>query len=389
MPAKKRHNTKYPGVYFINSKVGTTGKPEKIYYIMYRKKGRLVEERAGYQFRDDMTPARAARLRGQRMEGKQKTNRERKDAAMAKKKAKASCWTISRLWAEYKRQTPGLKGIVTDENRFKNYLDGPFGDKEPKDIIQLDVDRMRIKLLKKRAPQTVKHILALLKRIINFGVKKGLCPTLSFTFQMPRVDNIKTEDLNPEQLARLMEAIEADPHRQVKAIFKMVLYTGMRKTELLRLHWKDVDFDRGFITIRDPKGGASQIIPMNDEARNLLKAHHRTTSPFVFPNPEGGQYKNIRYAVHRIRDNAGLPKDFRPLHGLRHVYASMLASSGQVDMYTLQRLMTHKSPIMTQRYAHLRDETLRKASGLAGDLINQAVSGARQDKVVNLESHKK
>jgi len=41
--------------------------------------------------------------------------------------------------------------------------------------------------------------------------------------------------------------------------------------------------------------------------------------------------------------------------GLRHVYASMLASSGQVDMYTLQKLLTHKSPAMTQRYAHLRD----------------------------------
>jgi integrase len=69
---------------------------------------------------------------------------------------------------------------------------------------------------------------------------------------------------------------------------------------------------------------------------------------------------------------AGLPSDFRPLHGLRHAYASMLASSGQVDMYTLQRLLTHKSPMMTQRYAHLRDETLRKASTLAGDIIEQA-----------------
>ena len=51
-----------------------------------------------------------------------------------------------------------------------------------------------------------------------------------------------------------------------------------------------------------------------------------------------------------------------PLHGLRHVFASTLASSGKVDMYTLQKLLTHKSPIMTQRYAHLRDDALKRAS---------------------------
>lgn len=78
---------------------------------------------------------------------------------------------------------------------------------------------------------------------------------------------------------------------------------------------------------------------------------------------------DINKQVNRIKKRAGLPPDFRALHGLRHVYASMLASSGQVDLYTLQKLLTHKSPQMTQRYAHLRDEALRKASDLAGDLI--------------------
>jgi len=70
-----------------------------------------------------------------------------------------------------------------------------------------------------------------------------------------------------------------------------------------------------------------------------------------------------------------IPKDFRPLHGLRHVYASMLASSGKVDMYTLQKLLTHKSPLMTQRYAHLRDDALKRASDLAGELIGKIVNG--------------
>ena len=46
-----------------------------------------------------------------------------------------------------------------------------------------------------------------------------------------------------------------------------------------------------------------------------------------------------------------------------------------MDLYTLQKLLTHKSAAMTQRYAHLRDDTLRRASDLAGDLIGQAMNG--------------
>jgi len=104
----------------------------------------------------------------------------------------------------------------------------------------------------------------------------------------------------------------------------------------------------------------------------LLENHPKTRSPYVFPGRGGRQLINISKAVNKIKTAAGLPKDFRPLHGLRHVYASILASSGQVDMYTLQKLLTHKDPKMTQRYAHLRDETLKRASNLAGELITNA-----------------
>ncbi|MBW2142596.1 MAG: tyrosine-type recombinase/integrase, partial [Deltaproteobacteria bacterium] len=83
---------------------------------------------------------------------------------------------------------------------------------------------------------------------------------------------------------------------------------------------------------------------------------------------------SVASQVNRIKKRAKLPKDFRPLHGLRHVYASTLASSGQVDLYTLQKLLTHKSPIMTQRYAHLRDETLKRASNLAGEMLGRTAT---------------
>jgi integrase len=45
----------------------------------------------------------------------------------------------------------------------------------------------------------------------------------------------------------------------------------MRRGELFKLRWEDVDFERGFIHIRDPKGGQDQVIPLNDAARSCLR----------------------------------------------------------------------------------------------------------------------
>jgi integrase len=111
---------------------------------------------------------------------------------------------------------------------------------------------------------------------------------------------------------------------------------------------------------------------MNEFARQLLLNRPRfRDSPYVFPGRQGKELIDINHALAEIKRAAGLPEDFRVLHGLRHVFASMLASSGQVDLYTLQKLLTHKSPIMTQRYAHLRDESLKRSSALAGNLVEE------------------
>lgn len=372
----QRHPTGRDGVYYI---IGTSakGKPEKIYYIRYRRNGKMIEEKAGRQYRDDMTPARAALIRDKRIEGEDISNRARREAEAAARLAEAERWTIQRLWDEYRGRRPDNKALAVDTNRFEKYLKDVFGAKEPAELIQLDIDRLRLTLLKRLAPQTVAHILGLLKRIVNFGTNKGLCCGPGFKIQLPRVSNEKTEDLTLEQLEALLREIENSEHTTGAALMKLALYTGMRRGEMFKLRWSDIDFERGFILLRDPKGGTDQRIPLNDEARKLLEAQPRTKgTPLVFPGRGGRQLQNIRWQVNAIKEAAGLPKDFRPLHGLRHVYASMLASSGRVDLYTLQRLLTHKTPRMTQRYAHLRDEALRAASTVAGDIISGAAEAA-------------
>lgn len=376
MGAIKRVKTKYPGVYYrVVNRIGGAGK-EKVYYVVFKQNGKVIEESVGRQFKDAMTPAKASVVRAKLIEGKQETKRERR-AEKARK-----VWNVEALWAEYKELKTVNKALETDDGRYWNYIHNQIGKKVSIELVPLDIERIRIGMQKSgKSPQTIKHVLALVKRIVNFGVDHGLCSGMNFKIKMPEVDNRVTEDLTPGQLASLLQAINEDSNKAAGKMMLLALFTGMRKTEMFKLQWRDINYHRGFILIRDPKGGKSQEIPLNERSRMLLKDWLKTPgSPFVFPGKDGSQRKTMAVPARRIRERAGLPKSFRPLHGLRHVYASMLASSGQVDMYTLQKLLTHKSPVMTQRYAHLRDEAMAKAANLAGDIIGQAIeSGAMEE----------
>jgi integrase len=372
MPSMKRVKTNYVGVYYI---VGTAigwGKPERIYYITYRRDGKLIEEKAGRQFSNAMTAAKASRIRAERIEGKQLSNKARRE-----EKEKDQGWTIKHLWAEYLSTKPKTKGYTVDDGRFKLHVEPSLGGKRLEDLAPLDLDRLRINLLKKKSPQTVKSCLGIIKRISNFAKNKRLCKGIDFKITMPKVTNVKTEFLTEDQLKKLLDAIEIDANPYAGPIMLTALYTGMRKSEILKLEWEDIDFEHRFIHIRDPKGGSDQKIPLNEQMRVVFDKLPRTHS-LVFPGTHG-QRTGLYHAIAKIKKKAELPKDFRPLHGLRHHFASMLASSGKVDMYVLQKLLTHKTPQMTQRYAHLRDEALKRASTLAGELVNQVLQRAKKN----------
>lgn len=377
----------YQGVFYRETKrIGKSG-IEKVYYVVFKKNGKLIEEKVGRQYADDMTPAKASRIRGQLIEGNQDTRREKKEKIDAEKQAEDNRWTFDKLAVKYFGSRPDNKSRKIDQGRYEKFLKPLFELKQPSEIAPLDVDRLRINLLKAKSPQTVKHVLNLLTWIVNFGTKNNLCSGLVFHIKKPEVHNITTEDLTPDQLSSLIKIIDENQHLQAGQMMKLVLFTGLRRGELFKLQWKDINYDRGFITIRQPKGGKDQQIPLNPSARNLLQDFPKI-GPYVFTDKDGKQLKQISREARRIKEAAGLPEDFRPFHGLRHTYASMLASSGQVDMYTLQRLMTHKDPRMTQRYAHLRDETLQKASNLAGEIIGQIEKNA-PDNVVKISKNEK
>jgi hypothetical protein len=76
----KRHKTNYPGVFYREAeRIGGKGM-ERVYYIVFKKAGKVHEEKVGRQFADDMTPARAARIRAERIEGRRQSRKEIREA---------------------------------------------------------------------------------------------------------------------------------------------------------------------------------------------------------------------------------------------------------------------------------------------------------------------
>ncbi len=175
-----RKKTKYPGIFYREAdRIGGKG-IEKVYYVVYKKNGKVHEEKAGRQHADDMTPARAAHIRAELIEGKRKSRKEIRVQKEALKKAEANKWTVGKLWKEYKKNNPKLKGWHTYESTYNLHIKPNFANKEPKDILPLDIRRIKNKLLKKRSPQTVFHVIEQLRRIINFGVDNKLYKGIDF-----------------------------------------------------------------------------------------------------------------------------------------------------------------------------------------------------------------
>ncbi|ABW66446.1 integrase family protein [Desulfosudis oleivorans Hxd3] len=277
------------------------------------------------------------------------------------------------------------KSWYEDAINYQTHLAPKLGQKRLDAITQLDIERLLSGLRKgtsKRgkpyAAATIKHQIVLLTRMFNVAARWGKYtgPNPCKLIAKPRLNNQKTGFLTDDELTRLLDVLEQWPDRMSAGFIAFLLHTGLRRGELFRLTWQDVNMDRQTLTVRDPKGGRDTVLPLSEkaiDALNSLPREHET--PFVFYGRNGAQRADFRHPWYRIKQAAALPEGFR-LHDLRHHFASALVSAG-TNLYTVQALLTHKSAAMTQRYAHLSDQALRDAVKLSDDLSKKATSDTK------------
>lgn len=400
---------KHQGVYgYDSASKRHSGKPDTCYYIVVTIDGKNITEKVGWQS-EGYTPQlaselRAKRIRDARHQGEVQTS---KDIRAVQRKINR---TLKEIKEHYFNSSKGavIRGKQQDLNRWEHHL-SHLGTKNIKELSQLDIERIKRNMKEKElAPATIDHALRLLRRIVNHGVEHGLCPRLAFKIQFPKVHNIQTEFLSPEEAARLMDTLNNWPRQDIARMVKLAFFTGLRRGELFKIKQEHLDFQHGLITVADPKGGKNVTVPISPPVRELLqqqldflegeqerraRRYRNTTRQappwedhgFVFPGIHGEQRHDCG-AIDRIKKAADLPKHFRPFHGLRHHYAVLLASSGEFNLDQIGQLLTHKSSDVTRRYAHFLPEAQQRAADRAAEIITaQATAGGKEEKkVVNL-----
>jgi integrase/ribosomal protein S27E len=220
--------------------------------------------------------------------------------------------------------------------------------------------------LKNVSQSTINRELAVLKGIFSKAILwkrfNGRNPVKEIKLFQEKSERLRF--LEREEIKSLLKECEED----LKPFVIFALNTGLRYSEQMSLKWRDLDFERGIIHLSESKNGEKAEIPLNSDVKNaLIVVKKQADSPYIFCREDGTPFVHVRGALERALKKVGI-SNFH-WHDIRHCYGSHLAMAG-VDIYTIMKLMRHKSIKMTMRYAHLSPEHKKNAvellNGLSG-----------------------
>ena len=223
------------------------------------------------------------------------------------------------------------------------------------------------------APGNANRALELLRQIMNFAIACGHIDTNPAQGMKCNRRPALTRFLSVEEIGRLHRVLDRQTRRnsrQQADIIRLLLLTGCRKTEIVRLRWSEVQGDT--IVLADSKTGPRKV-PLNTQARRVLERLPQNGSAFVFPSPlDPARPRGPNLALwYRVRGEAGI-EDVR-LHDLRHSYASHAVLNG-VPVPVVSRLLGHSNVSMTLRYAHLGDRDIEAAAEKVGKAIGEIMN---------------
>jgi len=359
-----------PGFYL---RVYPTGR--KVYGVQYRSQGRTRRVSVGRH--GPTTPDnawRAARAILSRVdEGDDPaTERDRERKAPTVR-------ALADLYLErHARPKKKASSIESDERLFRLVLLPALGHLKVPAVTREDVAAMHHQ--HRATPVQANRALALAHKLFQLAERWGIrADTTNPCRHIDRYPEKPRERfLSPAELASLGEALaqlerEGNVHRSAILAVRLLILSGCRRSEILNLRWDEVDFERGVLALKDSKTGGKEV-PLGAAALKLLADNQREEgNPFVcWGERPGARLIGIDKAWRAIRARAGM-SDLR-LHDLRHSFASVGAAGGE-SLLIVGKLLGHRQPATTARYAHLAPDPARAAADRISGAIAATMTG--------------
>lgn len=331
----------------------------RVWWIRYSYQGQLIRQSVGPDRR--LAEQALQAIRGDIVRGSFKLHRieeRRIFAEMAK---------------EYITEKAGKRSLGRDKTSFGNLIP-VFGHKALHLITRRDIEAYaggRAKMVK---GATVNRELALLRHLFNIAIEKGYTdhnPASGFKM-FPEAPWRHKFFFSESEIEKLISA--SAPH--LRSILAVAFGTGLRKGDILGLRWRDVDLDRGIISIQMQKTGEPIEIPLIPMLRDLLRQMKLRAglSQFVFSLGSSGQgIGDIRTAFRAALRRAGLAEKGYRFHDIRRTFARMLYNQG-VILTKIQRLLGQKSVLTTERYLGVKFEETREALLMLDEPLSRALS---------------
>ncbi|HME86187.1 MAG TPA: tyrosine-type recombinase/integrase [Roseiarcus sp.] len=261
--------------------------------------------------------------------------------------------------------------LHVDRGRFELHLKPLLGGKRADAITRADIERLLNDVMKgrtaasspkKRRPGSIAkggsgaaaQCVRLASAILQFAVDRGIrSDNPARGVKTPPVRKMQ-RFLSEAELGRLADAlngeIEAGGNPFPVAAIRLLALTGARRSEIIQLRWRDVDFERQLLALPDSKT-REKFIHLSPPAIDILVNLPRVAgNEFVVAGGRAGRpFVGVDKVWDRIRLSAGLP-DVR-LHDLRHTYASVGASAS-LGLPIIGKLLGHTQASTTLRYSH-------------------------------------
>ena len=311
--------------------------------------------------------------------------------------------TLGEVFEAYVTTRKGLKpNTVFDYRRLMREAFADWRDR-PMAAITKDAVSTRHRRLGERSPARANNAMRLLRALFNFAHHPcedpdggSLFPEnpvrrLSHTRAWYPVGRRRTV-ITATQLRPWFEAVQAlrmpeagEYDRTVGDLLLLLLLTGLRRSEAMRLRWSDVDLEAGTVEITDTKNREPLTLPLSDYLGELLSDRARITdSEWVFPGEgESGHLVEPRPQMRKATKASGVSFT---LHDLRRTFITV-AESLDIPVYAIKRLVNHKlGTDVTAGYVIITVDRLRKPMqritdamlSHAGQRSTSTVPGLRQ-----------